>query len=310
MSATPDPDRAPPGRDPAAPSTPSLSAWRALADGVHVCVAEPATVNLGLVVGSTGALLVDTGSTPEQGRALRAFVAEVTDLPLVAVVVTHWHHDHAFGLAAFDDLLTIGHESLADRLRSPEAAAAVQGLGFDAGELRPPRRGLAVAASVDLGDRRVEIAHLGSGHTEGDLVVVVADADLVFAGDLLESAGAPWWGPDSVAMEWASTLDGVIGLMTGATRAIPGHGDPVDREFVFDARGRAAAVSGELIRLAEAGVAQAQALESGHWPYPPEHVAAGIAPAYAALAERGVLPEREVSAEREVRGSRPTLPLA
>ena len=37
----------------------------------------------------------------------------------------------------------------------------------------------------------MEIAHLGRGHTDGDLVVVVPDADVVFAGDLIESAGPP-----------------------------------------------------------------------------------------------------------------------
>ena len=153
----------------------------------------------------------------------------------------------------------------------------------------PPARGIAVAVAVDLGGRRVEVAHLGPGHTEGDLVVVVPDADLLFVGDLVESAptpetGAPWWGPDSVPHAWGATLDGVIGLMTGTTRAVPGHGEPVDREFVFGTRGRVAAVSGELTHLVETGVAEADALARGSWPYPAEHVAGGVAPGYAALA--------------------------
>lgn len=276
----------------------SLSPWRAVADRVWVCTAEPATVNLGLVVGSTGALLVDTGSSPEQGRQLRASIASVTDVALQAVVVTHAHDDHAFGLGAFPDVPTLAHESVAGRLESADARASAAELGLIAGDLRAPSRGLAVAASVDLGDRRVEIAHLGAGHTEGDLLVIVPDADLIFVGDLLESAGPPWFGPDSVPHEWAATLDGVIGLMTAGTRAVPGHGEPVDREFVFDARGRVAAVSGELTRLVDTGVAETDALAAGEWPYPEEHIAGGIAPGYAALAGRGV------------KGIRPTLPLA
>ena len=35
----------------------SLGPWRAVADGVLVCVAEPEAVNVGLVLGRTGALL-------------------------------------------------------------------------------------------------------------------------------------------------------------------------------------------------------------------------------------------------------------
>jgi glyoxylase-like metal-dependent hydrolase (beta-lactamase superfamily II) len=157
-------------------------------------------------------------------------------------VVTHWHYDHAFGLAAFGDVPRIAHESVQVRLSSAEAAADARRLGLNPHELVQPNVAIAVATALDLGgDRRVEIAHLGRGHTEGDLVVVVPDAEVLFAGDLLESAGPPSFGPDSVPDEWPATLDGVIGVMTATTVAVPGHGEPVGREFVFEQRGRIAA---------------------------------------------------------------------
>ena len=59
------------------------------------------------------------------------------------------------------------------------------------------------------------MAHLGRGHTDGDLVVVVAGADVVFAGDLIESAAAPSYGPDSFPHEWPGTLDGLLGGSLG-----------------------------------------------------------------------------------------------
>ena len=74
----------PPAAAEAAPAY-ALGPWRELRSGVYVAVAEPESVNLGLVVGSQGALLVDTGSSPTQGRVLRASVAAVTDVP-----VTPW----------------------------------------------------------------------------------------------------------------------------------------------------------------------------------------------------------------------------
>ena len=69
----------------------SLSEFEPVGDRVHVAVAEPEGVNVGLVVGSTGALLVDTGSSPEQGRAIRqaymedmahSEISQMTGLPL------------------------------------------------------------------------------------------------------------------------------------------------------------------------------------------------------------------------------------
>lgn len=232
------------GVEPAA--TAALGPWRKLRSGLYMALAEPESVNLGLIVGSHGALLVDTGSTPAQGHALRASLAAVTDVPLTAVVVTHWHYDHAFGLAAFADVPRIAHESVRFRLSSAEAAAEARRLGLDPQELGQPSVEIAVATAFDLGDRRVEIAHLGRGHTDGDLLVVVPDADVVFAGDLLESAGPPSFGPDSVPDEWPATLDGLIGLMTTTTLAVPGHGEPVGREFVFEQRGRIAAQAADM----------------------------------------------------------------
>lgn len=229
----------PSGLEPAV--TFALGPWREVRSGVYVAVAEPESVNLGLIVGSQRALLVDTGSSPDQGRALRQSVAAVTDLQVTAVAVTHWHYDHAFGLAAFADLPRIAHESVEIRLDSAEATAEAVRLGVDPDQLGKPNVQIAVATTIDLGDRRVEIAHIGRGHTDGDLVVVVPDADVLFVGDLIESAAPPSFGPDSIPQEWPATLDGVIGMMTSTTLAIPGHGEPVDREFVFSQRGRMAA---------------------------------------------------------------------
>ena len=280
----------------------TLGDWDEIAAGVFVAVAEPTSVNVGLVVGERAALLVDTGSTPEQGRRLRASLAAVTPLPVAAVVVTHWHYDHAFGLAAFDDdddddtVRTLAHESVRQRLLSPEAVLEAERLGVDPAELALPREGVVVARALDLGGRRVEVAHLGAGHTDGDLVVVVPDADVLFAGDLVESAGAPWFGEDSAPHAWGATLDGVIGLMTATSRAVPGHGRPVDRQFVFGQRSELAAVSGEIRRLVDEGVSEADALRSGSWPFPEEHVAAGVLRGHRELALTG-------------RARRPPLPL-
>jgi glyoxylase-like metal-dependent hydrolase (beta-lactamase superfamily II) len=69
---------------------------------------------------------------------------------------------------------------------------------------------------------------------------------LIFAGDLVETAGPPSFGPDSVPDEWPATLDAVIALMTAGTLAVPGHGQPVGREFVFEQRSRLAAQAAQM----------------------------------------------------------------
>jgi glyoxylase-like metal-dependent hydrolase (beta-lactamase superfamily II) len=229
----------------------------------------PAEVRIGLVVGTDAALLIDAGATPGHGRLLRAAVAEVTSLPLTTVVLTHWHYDHAFGLAGVGVATAIAHESVTERLTGGEAAAEAARLGIDPGALRLPNREVAVAAAVDLGGGvRVEAVHLGRGHTDGDLVVVVPGTQVVFAGDLVESSGPPVYGPDSFPHEWPATLDGLLGLTTDSTAVLPGHGEAMNREAVFEQRSRVAAVSGEISRLAALGVPVEDAEARGEWALP------------------------------------------
>lgn len=287
----------------------SIGTWETVADGVFRLVAQPASVNIGLVVGSEAALLVDTGSSPDQGGRLRAAVEQVTDRPLAAVVVTHDHFDHAFGLAGFAGIRTIGHESLERTLQSPSAAEQARELGFDPAELAVPDTLIGVADAIELGGSRVaEIAHLGVGHTRGDLIVNVTDpgaagfGGVIFAGDLVESAGAPFFGPDTSVDEWSWTLDRLYNLARPGMIVVPGHGDPVDRDFVREQRDAVDAVRMEFGRLVGEGVPEDEALARGSWPFPAEHIAGVVGAAYAEL--------RAAGAQQPGACDRPTLPLA
>jgi glyoxylase-like metal-dependent hydrolase (beta-lactamase superfamily II) len=272
----------------------SVGTFSPVADGVFVAVAEPAAVNIGLVVGPSGALVVDTGSSPAQGAAIREAAEAFAGVPVTGVLVTHWHYDHLFGLAGFAGVPSWGHEQLASRLASEEAARSAADLGVEASGLVAPVHGFSLARVLDAGGRRVEALHFGPAHTDTDVVAYVPDADLIFAGDLLESAGPPAFGDDSHLKDWPSAVDGILGLVDEHTVLVPGHGPVMDRLAGFQQRAEISAVYGQVEYLIRQGVRIEQAYERGEWPFE-EATIRGVLPlAYAELAANGVVPRTQL----------------
>lgn len=229
-----------------------------IADRVWVARHEHLDVNATLVGGSAGLLVVDTlWSVP----ALRALLDGAGPLDrVVAAVNTHAHFDHVLGNAVVSSagVPVHAHED------------AVTAIAAEVPDAVPPTHPFSSAAVVDLGDRVVEVAFLGRGHTAGDVVVRVPDADVVLAGDLVEESAPPAYGPDSFPLEWPATLDLLLGMTTSSTVVVPGHGTPVDRAFVQEQRADIGVVAETIADLAGRGVPAPAALGAAQWPFPAE----------------------------------------
>jgi glyoxylase-like metal-dependent hydrolase (beta-lactamase superfamily II) len=72
--------------------------------------------------------------------------------------------------------------------------------------------------TTDLGDRYVEVVHLGDGPAGGELVVVVPDGDVVLLGDLYEPE------PAHVPTSWPEVIDLALGLTTKDSTILTSHG--------------------------------------------------------------------------------------
>ncbi|MDT9595217.1 MBL fold metallo-hydrolase [Nocardioides zeae] len=281
--------------------SPATTTFVEVADRVWVARHEWYDVNVTLVAGGEGALLVDTLASEHAAAGLRDEVRRVLGTtPLVAVVDTHEHHDHVLGnatlLDAWPDALLVGHEEAARRIPEVLPAQLARAVAdghpraeeMAASRVLAPTTTFSLAHAVQLGDRLVEVVHPGRGHTGGDVVLRVADADVVVAGDLVEAAddpgaAVPAYGDDSFPLEWPATVETVLGLVTPTTRVVPGHGPVVDRSFVLDQHGSLAALAAQVVDLAATGVGPDEATAAGTWPFPVERLGAAVARGYAAL---------------------------
>jgi len=255
-------------------------------------------VNVGVVAGSDGVLVVDTRGTRRQGEALHDQVRRlVPHLPVRWVVNTHQHFDHTFGNVAFDGATIHAHENAAagleaaaDRVRrlcreeDPDDPLNRQVLETP---LRRPDATFASVGTIDLGDRYVEMFYPGRGHTDGDVLVRLPDADVVFAGDLVEESAPPAYGEDSFPLDWPGSLDVAIGVLTPRTRVVPGHGAVVGLDFVREQGADIAQVANTIGGLVHSGVPVEAAAAQGDWPWEPARLEHAIRRGYAHLAPSG-----------------------
>jgi glyoxylase-like metal-dependent hydrolase (beta-lactamase superfamily II) len=273
-----------------------MSVFTEVADRVWVARYEWFDVNVSVVAGAAGLLVVDTNASERAARAVLADLRRLSTAPLVAAVNTHVHFDHTFGNGVFaaEGAQVVAHEEAAAALpahaadiRAQAAAEADEDERYAelvATEELVPTRTFSSALTLDLGDRVVELVHPGRGHTSGDLVVRVPEADVLLAGDLVEESaarqGVPGFGSDSWPMEWPTTLDLVLSLVGPDTVVVPGHGAPVGRDFVQEQRAALGVVAETIRDLAGRGVPLDQALDVGDWPYPREELAHAVRRGY------------------------------
>lgn len=202
-----------------------------IGDGVYAAISpdrSQAGSNAGFIVGSNGVAVVDTFVGPDAAKELLAEIRKVTNLPIRYVINTHYHLDHTGGNAVFAEVgaTILAHRNVRSWLHTenlkffgstpkPEAKTRVEALVL-------PDMVYTDAVDLYLGSRLVQVRYM-LGHTGGDSVVIVPDANVVFGGDLVWQKHLPNL-IDASTQPWIQTLDKLLAEHPSST-FVSGHGD-------------------------------------------------------------------------------------
>jgi cyclase len=217
-------------------ATAPLGRLQEVGEGIHAFLQPPGgwcLSNAGVIAGPSGLVLVDTAATRARAEALRAAAGGLGRGPVRTVINTHSHGDHVFGNSLFAPPATV----IAHELTGPEMEAAGMGLrtlwpDVEWGELplRLPAVTFGRSMTLLLGDRAVELHHVGPAHSTNDIVAWIPDARVLFAGDVVLPGCTPFCLMGSVRGCLAA-LGRLRGF--GARTVVGGHGK-VGGPEVFD----------------------------------------------------------------------------
>ncbi|WXL24270.1 quinoprotein relay system zinc metallohydrolase 1 [Ectopseudomonas mendocina] len=184
-----------------------------------------AVVNVGFIETQQGVVVIDTGISKRYGEALRAAIGKVTDKPILKVILTHHHPDHAFGNQAFRDV-PIAALKETTRLLAEQGDGMAENMYRIVGDWM---RGTEVVlptetvetGTVQIGGRSLQLLAL-RGHTGADLAILDEQTGVLFAGDILFYQRALTT-PNTPGLDvWLADVDQLQALPW--KQIVPGHG--------------------------------------------------------------------------------------
>ena len=187
-----------------------------------------AGANAGFVIGDDGVAVIDTFENPEASKQMLGEIRKLTQLPIKFVVNTHYHIDHVAGNSLFQQ-----NGAIVFAQRNVRSWIHTENLKFFGKDIKPEQRKMVETlgapdavyhngVTLFLGTRRIEV-RVFPGHTGGDSVVFIPDANVVFTGDLFWRNTLPNL-IDATTSAWIPTLNAVTADAPNATY-VPGHGD-------------------------------------------------------------------------------------
>jgi glyoxylase-like metal-dependent hydrolase (beta-lactamase superfamily II) len=199
----------------------------------NISVLEGSGGNIAVLTGPDGKVLIDAGigvSRPQLTKAL----ADLGKDPVKHLVNTHWHFDHADGN---EWLHSVGARIIAhgNTRKHLSGIQRVEDWDYNFLPSKPgaiPSEVFATEKSLKLNGASIRLKYYGPAHTDSDISVTFAEANVVHVGDTFWNGIYPF-----IDYSTGGSIDGMItasdanlAATTNESIIIPGHGKPVSNK--------------------------------------------------------------------------------
>ncbi len=199
----------------------------------NISALEGSGGNIAVLTGPDGKVLIDAGigvSRPQITKAL----AELGSDPVTHLINTHWHFDHADGNEWLRSVgaRIIAHENTRKHLSSIQRVEDWDYNFIPSPHGAIPSEVFAKEHKLKLNGASIDLKHYGPAHTDSDISVTFAEANIVHVADTYWNGIYPF-----IDYSTGGSIDGTIAATEANLAAtandtiiIPGHGKPVSNK--------------------------------------------------------------------------------
>lgn len=262
----------------AAPAAALDVQFHPVVDGVYAYVGdtgartidnEGLNANIGLVVTTDGAVLIDSGATYLSARKIHAAVRKVTSQPVKWVINTGGQDHRWLGNGYFNEqgAQTIAHANALPDMQT-RGGDHLASLKTTLGQLAEGTVPLLPTRTVNGNDVRLELGgvvfdlkHRGGAHTPGDMMVWLPQKDALFTGDVVYVDRMLGVLPPSSTRNWLATFSVIEEIKP--KWIVPGHGRVTDvRTAKVDTHAYLTALRAHMKKAVDDGVDVSEAAKS------------------------------------------------
>ncbi|MGB0799477.1 MAG: MBL fold metallo-hydrolase [Planktomarina sp.] len=190
--------------------------------------------NLSFIVTGEGVVVVNGGAAYLLAEALHAEIKAVTDQPVRLVIDENGQGHAMLGNSYWSEqgVPILAHVDAAEEFsdRGPQLLEGMKRYNREWSEgtfLAGPTQVFEDTHTIEMGDFRIEVLHLGPAHSPGDVSVWLPEQSLVIAGDMAFHERLLPIFADTMTADWLETWDTEFEALN-ATYVIPGHGHPTN----------------------------------------------------------------------------------
>jgi glyoxylase-like metal-dependent hydrolase (beta-lactamase superfamily II) len=228
----------------------------------NVSILEGSGGNIAVLTGPDGKVLIDAGISVSRSQ-LSAALDSLGNEPITHLVNTHWHFDHADGNEWLHQAgaKIIAHENTKKHLASIQRVEDwdYNFLPLSAGAI--PTETFAKEHHLKLNGTSIALKYYGPAHTDSDISVTFAEANIIHVGDAFWNGIYPF-----IDYSTGGSIDGSIAACDASLAAasddtiiIPGHGKPVSNKTELkEFRDMLAAIRDNVAKLKQAGKTRAE----------------------------------------------------